>query len=280
VLPYTIIRKAGFRLVRFRLETVPLQDEFDAEQEKVFLNCCIKFFRSAGADLIIPGSNAVLFRTYPDGAVAAPYGTFIKDLNQSEEALFNEVHADFRKKIRSAMRAGVEIKSGPQYLDLAYGMIVDTLKRSGGEVIKEYKEFRKSLLSLGQNVKIFIAEYHGAPQACLVTAFSQYSAYTFYGGTIAEPLKGAMHLLHWEAIRQLKETGVERFNFQGVRINPETGSKQEGIMTFKKRFGGKLVQGYTWKCSLQPWKWAAYSIAVRMLKGGDLVDRERYKLGS
>jgi len=49
---------------------------------------------------------------------------------------------------------------------------------------------------------------------------------------------------------------------------------------FKQRFGGQLAQGYMWKYSLNPLKYAVYSMAVRLLRGGDIVDIERYKLAS
>jgi hypothetical protein len=279
ILPFTVIRKLGVRLVRFRVETIPFGKELDEATEKSFLNSVVEHFRSNGADMIIPGHAAALFRTYPDQAVVAPYATFIKDLNQPEEILFKEVHADYRKKIRAAMKAGVQIKDGMQYLDAAFDLVADTLRRSGAEgLVRTHNEFRESILSLKENVRIFIADYHGAVQACLVTPFSEYSAYTYYGGTVPEPVKGAMHLVHWEAIRQFREMGVKRFNFQGVRVNPERGSKQEGIRTFKERFDGKLLQGYVWKYPFNRLKCAAYSIAARLILGGDFVDVERRRL--
>lgn len=51
-------------------------------------------------------------------------------------------------------------------------------------------------------------------------------------------------------------------------------------MMFKQRFGGQLVQGYMWKYSLHPLKFAVYSLAVRLLRSGDIVDYERRKLAS
>ena len=134
------------------------------------------------------------------------------------------------------------------------------------------------VLGLGENVKIFVADYQGVVQGCAVIPFSSHSAYYVYGGSIPEPLTGATNLLHWEAIRQFRELGVKRYDFVGVRINPEKGSKQEGLMMFKQRFGGQLVQGYMWKYSLHPLKYAVYSLAVRFLRGGDIVDHERHKL--
>jgi lipid II:glycine glycyltransferase (peptidoglycan interpeptide bridge formation enzyme) len=278
VLPYSIIRRTGLRMVRFRVETIPLNGGFDEREEKSFLNSTIDYFRSTDADLIIPSNNTALFRTYPDGALAAPYGTFIKNLDQSEEALWNEVASDYRQNIRKATRAGVHIKSGTEYLDSAYNLFATTLRRSGADIIKNHEDFRKSALSLGENIRIFVAECDGVIQACLVSPFSQHTAYDWYSGTVVKPVRGAMHLLIWEAIREFRVMGVKRFNFQGVRINPEKGSKQEGIMNFKMRFGGKLVRGYMWKYPLHPLKSIAYSLAVRLLKGGDIVDQERHKL--
>ena len=46
ILPYTIIKKAIFRMVRFRVETIPVGEELDIEDEKSFLNSAMEFFRS------------------------------------------------------------------------------------------------------------------------------------------------------------------------------------------------------------------------------------------
>jgi lipid II:glycine glycyltransferase (peptidoglycan interpeptide bridge formation enzyme) len=111
-----------------------------------------------------------------------------------------------------------------------------------------------------------------------VIPFSHYSAYYVYGGSVPTPVTGANNMLHWEAIKQFRKLGVKRYDFVGVRINPEKGSKQEGLMMFKQRFGGQLIKGYMWKYAIRPIKFAVYSIAVRLLRGGDIVDNERTRL--
>jgi hypothetical protein len=273
ILPYTVTRKPGFRMVRFRTETVSLAGELDLAEERGFLNSVLEHFRSARADMIIPSGNTALFRTCPHGALTAPYGTFIKDLNQPEEALWGEVRKTYRHNIRKARDAGVEIKCGLQYLDTSFHLIETTLKRSGSN-FRTLEQFKRRILGLGEYVKVFVAEHQGTIQGCMVSPFSEHTAYNCYAGSIAEPVLGAMHLLHWEAIRQFRAMGVKRFDFQGVRINPEKGSKQEGIKNYKQGFGGRLVQGYMWKYSFRPLKWLAYSLGVRLLQGGDIVDQE------
>jgi hypothetical protein len=276
VLPYTIVRKAGFRMVRFRTESIPLVDSLDLEDERSFLNSVVEYFRSTGAGMIVPSGNTAIFRTYPDGAVAAPYGTVVMDLSLPEEVLLGEIRKTFRQNIRKAVTAGVQIKCGLEYLDVSYQLIAETLKRSGVD-FKAYDGFKRKVSSFGEHIRIFVAEHEGVIQGCVVAPFSDHTAYNCYAGSRVEPVLGAMHLLHWEAIRQFRAMGVKRFDFQGVRINPEKGSKQAGILHYKEGFGGRLVQGYQWKYSLRPLNSIAYSLAVRLLLGGDIVDQEQSK---
>jgi lipid II:glycine glycyltransferase (peptidoglycan interpeptide bridge formation enzyme) len=123
-------------------------------------------------------------------------------------------------------------------------------------------------------VRVFVAEHEGVIQGCMISPFSERTAYNCYAGSKPEPVLGSMHLLHWEAIRQFRAMGVKQFDFQGVRINPEKGSKQEGIKNYKQGFGGSLMQGYFWKYSFRPLKSIAYAVGVRLFMGGDIVDQE------
>jgi hypothetical protein len=277
ILPYTILRKAVFCMIRFRVQTIPVAAPLDFEEEKSFLNSAVDYFRSIGADLIIPASNNTIFRTCPNGAVAAPYGSYIIDLTQSEEDLWTNLHSKHRNVIRNAMKAGVQIRNGIEHLDTVYAMVRDTLKRSGLRFMSR-AAFGRLIHGLGGGVRLFVAEHQGVVQGCAMFPFSNHSAYYVYGGSIPEPSTGAMNLLHWEAIRAFRTLGVGRYDFVGVRIDPEKGSKQEGLMRFKERFGGELVKGCMWKYSFNRFKYLAYGLAVRLRRGGDIVDQERHKL--
>ncbi len=276
---YCPIRSSGslsVRMVRFRIETLPLEENLSPEDERRFLNSVVDHFRSVGADMIIPASTNAIFRAYPDGAVAAPYGSYVIDLRKDEESLFSQMSATHRKRTRQASRHGVKIKCGLEYMDSAFDIIKTTLGRSSMRFMA-YGAFKSLVHGLGENVKLLVAEHEGVVQGCTLFPFSNYSAYSLYGGSIAE-VPGAMHLLNWEAIRLFRNLGVGRFDFVGVRVNPERGSKQEGIRTFKERFGGQLVQGYMWKYSFHPLRYFVYGLAVRLQRGGDIVDREHHKL--
>src|SRR5207248_2500437 len=107
VLPYAIIRKSILRLIRFPIETLLLSKDVSVQEERAFLNAAVDFFRAIGADVIIPATFNSVFRTYPHEAIAAPYGSFVVDLDLPEELLWKRVHPKHRNVIRNASNKGV-----------------------------------------------------------------------------------------------------------------------------------------------------------------------------
>ena len=277
VLPYTIIRKGIFRLVRFRVETIPLGEVLSLQEEKAFLESCVSYLRSVGGDVVIPPTTNTIFRTYPDGADAAPYGSYIVDLQQPEDILWKNISRITRQNIGTAERDGVCTRSGLEYLDAAHALIKETFSRSKLPFMN-CESLRRFMLGLGDKGKLITAEYQGVMQSCVIYAFSDYCAYAVYAGNVVPQHQGANKLVYWEAFRLFKKLGAKRFDFVGARINPEKGSKQEAINLFKQRLGAKLTQGYIWKYPLRPWRSLAYSYGVRLLRGGDIVDLERHKM--
>lgn len=277
ILPYTVVRKGPFRLVRFHVETMPCGRGLDVAEETLFLNSVVDHFRANGADVIIPASTNTLFRTYPDGADAAPYSSYVNDLTLPEETLWSHLNAVYRKKIRHAQKNGIRILTGTRHLDSAYRIICDTLKRSAMR-FRSYSSFRRLMEGLGEDVEIFVAERQGTIEGCTIFPFSEHSAYSLYGGRLSTADAGSMNLLNWEAMVRFKRAGTKRFDFMGARVAPTPGSKQEGIMTFKQRFGGQLLHGFMWKFPLRRFGACVYAAGVRLLRGGDVVDAERHKL--
>lgn len=277
ILPYTAVRKAILRMIRFRVETIPMAQGFDVSEEKDFLNVATGYLKSIGADVVIPATTNTIFRTYPDGADAAPYGSYIIDLSQPEEVLWRNVAKISRQNIGTATKSGVTIRAGAEYIDTSYVLVRETFKRSKLPFMS-HEAFQRYVAGLGEYGKVMVADYQGTVQSSTVYAFSNYCAYAIYGGNLAETHQGTMKLLQWEAMRQFQKLGVRRFDFVGARINPEPGSKQEALNSFKRRFGATLKQGYIWKYPLRPLKYRFYCLAARLRSGGDIVDAERHKL--
>jgi hypothetical protein len=272
VLPYTIVHASRLRIVRFRTETI-LLDDVSLDAEQAFLDRSLSWFRSAGAHLVMPASTNTIFRTAPRCALTAPYGSYVIDLTGPEEAIWADVSSSHRRKVRQARAAGVEIVEAGDPGEV-HELVRSTFARSRLPFMGP-EAFERMVRALGDNVRILCAVHDGAVQGCAVLPFSVHAAYYVYGGSIPEPTTGAMHLLHWEAIAGFRAAGVLRYDFVGARIDPEPGSKQEGIATFKARFGGALRRGLIWKAPLRRLPFALYGLAARVRSGGDIVDQER-----
>jgi hypothetical protein len=277
VLPYTVVKKGPIRMVRFRVETIPMDGDLTIEAEREFLSNSLDWFRGLGADVVIPSSTNAVFRTYPRGAQAAPYGTLVVDLGRTEDELWNRVHSKHKNVIRNAMKKGVRIIEGSEHAGTAYELVRETFQRSSMSFMTK-TDLLRIVNNLGPRVRVMLAEADGKLQGCAIIPFSQHTAYYVYGGTAENPITGATNLLQWEAIRQFRAMGVRWYDFCGVRIAPEEGSKAEGLMKYKERFGSELRQGFLWKYSIRSLKAAVYSLSVKWLRGGDIVDLEKHKL--
>lgn len=279
VLPFTVIKKAGIRLVRFRVETIPLSADFGVSEEEGFLDRAVDYLKGLRADVIIPAATNSVFRAIPRGAIAVPYATYVIDLTQSEEDIWRQINRKYRQDIQNAVRKGLRVQFDSADREVVYAIIRGTFKRSGMPFMT-FPAFEKFLFGLGEHIRIFTAEQDGIVHSVAVCPFSQYCAYGVYGGSLEHARPGAFKLIQWEAMKSFRNVGVRRYDFVGSRVRPEHGSRQEGIMLFKQHFGARMLQGYIWKYPITRWKYWIYQWASRIRKGGDIVDQELRRLGS
>ncbi len=283
VLPYVVVRKPLLRVVRFTVETIPLKPDFDLDRERRFLNAVVVLLGSMKVDVIIPATFSSLFQTCPDSAIRAPYGNIIVDLARGEEALWQGIHNKHRNVIRNAVKSGVTIRAGVEHLESAFALTRESFVRSARGTLERRRvesrlnvgDFRRLVEDLGEYVRVLVAEHEGTLQSAAIIPFSQHSAYYMHGGSIAKPMTGASNLLQWEAMRTFADLGVRRYDFFGARVAPEPGSKAEGIVRFKERFGGTFHTGWMWKVPFSCSRFALYQLAAWMRNGGDVVDQER-----
>lgn len=106
--------------------------------------------------MIIPATTNTIFRTYPNGAIIAPYGTYIIDLSQQEKTLWSSLSSSHRRKVRLATKKGVQIRNGLVYVNTAYELVRDTFKRSrlGFMGYDAFKRFVRNLQTTGNLVLV------------------------------------------------------------------------------------------------------------------------------
>lgn len=280
VLPYSVKKRAIFKSVQLPC----LPQGCMPNNEKEFVNKAVtQICKTVNPDYIYTTATSV-FDEYCDKSVYCHFGSYIISLTLSEEEIFGNFHTKHRNVVRKAEKDGLTVDCGPQYAEACYEIIKDTYGRQGKSAFS--REHFEQLKAMSDHVDFWVVKNGEEYQGCAVLLWNKgFSSYYLHGGSSAHPHGGALNLLHWEAIKKMKERGVLFYDFVGARTNPEPGSKLEGIQRFKSRFGGEMKVGYMWRFVNHPLKYRLYVLAVKMytkyvLKDDnyyDIIDDERAK---
>lgn len=260
-LPY-MVKKRGF----FKFVQLPSKIEGgngDNTGKRQFIEDAVKeLCRRENPDAILT-LNTAICSVHPEKAEYCKFGSYIIDLQKTEDEIFAEIHSKHRNVIRKAEKDGLTVHSGVQYADVCYEQIIDTYKRQNR--VSYTKEHFEKLKKLGENVDFWVVKNGDDIQGCAVLLWSKgFSSFYLHGGSCSHPHGGAMNLLHWEAIKKMKERGVLKYDFVGARVNPEPGSKLEGIQRFKSRFGGEMKVGYMWRYVNRPLRYKLYMLMFNL----------------
>jgi len=270
--PYVIRHRAFVRWLQLQWSTWSSQP-VDAETERAFLEGVVGWCRAARIDFIMQPGTMAVFRVAPTGAAHAPFGTVLVDLSPTEDELWAGVKGRNRTTIRRARSEGVTIEWGRHLADEAYALCTRTMARS--ELgFPSPGQFQAVVERLGDAVDIGVARADGVAKAAVVNPRSRFGAHCLFAGTADTPAFGAANLLQWEAMLHARERGAHIYDFVGVRVDPEPGSRYAGLRQFKTRFGGEVVEGCLWKLPISGWKYGLYE-KMRHARGGadDIIDQ-------
>lgn len=271
-----------FRYLYFLSDIIPVTPECTHQDIKNFANELIGAASELRADFIEP-QFPIGFSSYkPAASTASRFGTYEIDLRQEEETLWENLHSKHRNVIRNALKKEIVIteEKPEEVLDIIHSLMDATMARSSMGFMSK-NQLKEFIDSLEGHLTVFIAWYKEEPVCCAIMPWSLDRAYYLYGGSVDRiPVTGAMNLMHWEAMKSFKNRGVRWYDFVGGRVEPEKGSKLEGIQRFKKRFGCEFREGYMWKYSLKPMKYRFFR-SLKTIKERkafeDIVDQERKK---
>lgn len=274
LLPFATNKKLIFRKGYFITGVLSLDPGNTAEKEKEFIEkVIIHIKKNKLCDWIQQGPNWALFNTFPSGSKTVKFGTYRISLNnRSEDELFGAIRRTVRGDIKNAIKSGIKIKKGPEYLNDCLPIIDNTAEGANLSSLS-LTEAKKMLFYFKENLKILTSYKEDIPQSGAVLIGNKYCVYGLYSGSIKGLFRGSNTFLIWEAIKDAKNNGCEYFDFVGARIDPLPGSKQERIQQFKKHFGAELMQGYLWKMNFSIIKYNLYLILVRIIF---LLRRKKY----
>ncbi len=160
---------------------------------------------------------------------------------RSEEELFANLTQTTRRKVRIAMRNGVEVRPvGQEYLDEFVRIMRVTGERDGFNV-RPRSYFVRMLDALGEHVRLYMGFYQGTPVCgAISTNYAGKVCYVYGASDNVHRDVMPNYLMQWEMIRWAVETGCTVYDFQGVSGILEEGHHMYGLYRFKKGFNGQL----------------------------------------
>jgi hypothetical protein len=272
-----------FNFGYFPSEPILLNPQSSGDMQ-IFLDASLDTLKTKfNLDWISPNLATSLFMVAPSKCVKIPFGSHVVDLSLSEEELWSGVHGKHRNSIRRAEKTGVKIvHGGVEYLEDYLALDHETWARSGkGGATRSM--LQNYVAQLDSKVHIFMSYMDDLAQSGAIFMYNCDCCYYIYGASRSRPEPGSANLLHWEAMKYMKNNGVHRYSFVGARINEDEGSKYHGIQRFKERFGGELIQGFMFKSVFKSWKYRLYCgmLFLKNNKGRrypvDPIEQEKHK---
>ena len=171
--------------------------------------------------------------------------TVMIDLKQSEEALLSNMRRQTRYEVRRSDKLGIKVT-----------------KDNSEELFKEFRKVQAETARrqgfVPPNLATLLAEREAfKDHACIYVAESAEGEKIAYGLIIKDgregdyyeaastllnrKLPGAYALL-WQAMKDLKAEGYERFNLWGIAPAGQPNHRYAGVTTFKTGFGGEVVE--------------------------------------
>lgn len=175
--------------------------------------------------------------------------TVIIDLKKSEKDLLSNMRRQTRYEVRRAEKLKLKVDSlsadKPSFKELL-NEFYETQQRTALRqhfIPPSKKELKAECEAFGKNASLYVARTEtGEPIAYgLILKYGKEADYFEAASTdLNRKLPGAYALL-WQAMKDLKTEGYERFNLWGIAPEGQPHHRYAKVTTFKTGFGGDIV---------------------------------------
>jgi lipid II:glycine glycyltransferase (peptidoglycan interpeptide bridge formation enzyme) len=187
---------------------------------------------------------------------------FELDLTKDEKTLWERIDIRRRQPIRKAVKNGVEVMELPPDQGVSHLRRLQAeswvrIVARGGAVPKQRESAEEDPIAiltnsgLGRIVGGFVEGV--CVSASFFTTFNGVAYYTLAGHDARALETQAPSLVLWEMALRFKGQGIQRLNFGGCGIDAlEESSPEHGVYTFKKSFGGDIIECASGEKILRP----------------------------
>ena len=171
--------------------------------------------------------------------------TVIINLTKSEDELLAEMRRQTRYEVRRAAKQGIVVeKDNSEEIFREFHAVQTETARRQKFVPPSLKVLLAEREAFNENITIYVAKTNdGEPIAygLIIKNGREADYYEAASRPLNRKLPGAYALL-WQAIRDLKKEGYERFNLWGIAPAGQPHHRYAGVTTFKTGFGGDIVE--------------------------------------
>ena len=170
--------------------------------------------------------------------------TVIIDLTQPEDKLLGNMRRQTRYDVRRAGKLGIKVeKSNDEAIFKEFREVQADTARRQNFIPPNLKTLLAEREAFGKNITIYVAKTsEGEPIAygMVIKDGKEADYYEAASTPLNRKMPGA-HALLWQATRDLKNEGYERFNLWGIAPAGQPNHRYAGVTTFKTGFGGEVV---------------------------------------
>lgn len=171
--------------------------------------------------------------------------TVIIDLRKTEDELLADMRRQTRYEVRRALKQGIVVeKDNSEEIFKEFRKIQASTAKRQGFVPPNLKTLLAEREAFGNQITIYTAKTsEGKPIAygMIIKDGKEGDYYEAASTELNRKMPGAYALL-WQAMRDLKAGGYERFNLWGIAPPGQPNHRYAGVTTFKTGFGGKVVE--------------------------------------
>lgn len=171
--------------------------------------------------------------------------TVMVDLTKSEDEILAGMRRQTRYEVRRADKLGIKVISGnsEELFKEFHAEQVKTAHRQNFIPPSE-KVLLAEREAFGDNIKIYVAETAEGEKIAYGLILGSGKEADYYEAASTElnrKMPGAYALL-WQAIKDLKKEGYERFNLWGIAPPGQPNHRYAGVTTFKTGFSDNVVE--------------------------------------
>lgn len=188
--------------------------------------------------------------------------TVMIDLSRSEDELLAAMRRQTRYEVRRALKQGIVVtRDNSEEIFREFHKVQLATARRQGFVPPSLKVLLAEREAFGDDIQIYVArtadgdaakitdsdkpaaDAEGEPIAYgLIIKDGKEGDYYEAASTDLNRKKPGAYALLWQAMRDLKAEGYERFNLWGIAPAGQPNHRYAGVTTFKTGFGGEVVE--------------------------------------